>query len=185
MAIQAIQTNYAGIWFRSRLEARWAVFFDESGLKWKYEPQGYRVPTSIGLISYLPDFWLGIGMWAEVKGHLDPDAMKRQHALALAMTQCGNNQDIVMLGDVGRDGSGMWPVQLHAHGSQLWGVPWGLTEGCPLGRAKMPIRSNDAEAARALTAGMPWGVPTWAEDGLAAARQARFEWGESGRPRNT
>lgn len=179
MAINAIQTKYAGILFRSRLEARWAVFMDTVGLKWHYEPQGYGVPTILGKINYLPDFWLGIGMWAEVKGYLDESGIHRQWALAQAMSQCGNNQDIAMLGDIGREGSATWPVQLHAHGKQLWGVPWALTEGCPLSRPKLLIQ-DDAESAHILTHGMPWGVPTWAEDGLEAARQARFEFGQSG-----
>lgn len=33
-AIKAIPTTYAGVNFRSRLEARWAAFFDLCG--WKY-----------------------------------------------------------------------------------------------------------------------------------------------------
>ena len=39
--IPAIQTQYAGHHFRSRLEARWAVFFDACGVKWEYEKEGY------------------------------------------------------------------------------------------------------------------------------------------------
>jgi hypothetical protein len=37
-----------GIQFRSRLEARWAQFFERLGLKWEYEP--------IDLKGYIPDF---------------------------------------------------------------------------------------------------------------------------------
>ena len=32
--IKAIETSYKGYLFRSRLEARWAVFFDALGLVW-------------------------------------------------------------------------------------------------------------------------------------------------------
>lgn len=39
--IKAIETSYKGYRFRSRLEARWAVFFDALGVSWKYEDQGY------------------------------------------------------------------------------------------------------------------------------------------------
>jgi hypothetical protein len=61
----AIETRYAGCRFRSRLEARWAVFFDKLGIGWEYEPQGYRV----GGTPYLPDFWLPkMRQWVEVKG---------------------------------------------------------------------------------------------------------------------
>lgn len=52
--IRAIPTTYAGCKFRSRLEARWAVFFDRLGIVWEYEAQGYL--TAHG--AYLPDFVL-------------------------------------------------------------------------------------------------------------------------------
>jgi hypothetical protein len=52
--IKAIDTFYNGNYFRSRLEARWAVFFDELNLKYDYEPQGYVVNG----VPYLPDFYL-------------------------------------------------------------------------------------------------------------------------------
>lgn len=54
MDIRPIETRYKGHRFRSRLEARWAVFFDALELKWEYEPQGYVVAGT----PYLPDFWL-------------------------------------------------------------------------------------------------------------------------------
>ena len=52
--IQAIQTVYNRRRFRSRLEARWAVFFDTAGIIWEYEPEGFHVNGG----QYLPDFWL-------------------------------------------------------------------------------------------------------------------------------
>src|ERR1700748_2593177 len=131
MVIKAIETEYHGYRFRSRLEARWAVFFDTVGLRWHYEPQGYTVPTPAGPIRYLPDFWLGVGMWAEVKGYLDEKAMDRQFNLAIGMCQCGNSQDIVMLGDVPPVGGERWPIRLHAHRREVWGVPWSLDSSCP------------------------------------------------------
>lgn len=63
--IKAIETEYAGCRFRSRLEARWAVFFDALRVQWEYEPQGYDIRGK----AYLPDFWLpGSRLWVEVKG---------------------------------------------------------------------------------------------------------------------
>ena len=63
--ITAIQTRYAGCRFRSRLEARWAVFFDHLGVPWQYEPQGFELEHG----PYLPDFFLpSIDTWYEVKG---------------------------------------------------------------------------------------------------------------------
>jgi hypothetical protein len=71
MALQAIQTAYAGYLFRSRLEARWAVFFDTLGIKWQYEPEGFRLPSGK---HYLPDFRLMVKthgeyrpLWVEIK----------------------------------------------------------------------------------------------------------------------
>ena len=49
-AIKAIPTTYAGVNFRSRLEARWAAFFDLCGWKWDYEP--------FDLDGWAPDFLL-------------------------------------------------------------------------------------------------------------------------------
>ncbi|MCR0391526.1 hypothetical protein MKD04_05890 [[Clostridium] innocuum] len=55
MRMKPIQTQYRGYLFRSRLEARWAVFFDACGVEWEYEAEGYDL--GMGL-SYLPDFLL-------------------------------------------------------------------------------------------------------------------------------
>jgi hypothetical protein len=65
MVIQAIQTEYNGYLFRSRLEARWAVFFDTLGLPYNYEHEGFDLK---GFGYYLPDFWLpDLECFAEVK----------------------------------------------------------------------------------------------------------------------
>lgn len=50
-----IPTKYKGYTFRSRLEARWAVYFDLIGLTWEYEPEGYVLRNGVW---YLPDFYL-------------------------------------------------------------------------------------------------------------------------------
>jgi len=52
--IKAIETEYNGYRFRSRLEARWAVFFDALGIKYEYEPEGYKTPSGY----YMPDFFI-------------------------------------------------------------------------------------------------------------------------------
>lgn len=65
--IKPIETLYKGYRFRSRLEARWAVFFDALGIEWEYEKEGYDLGEGGW---YLPDFWLPTfsgGMFAEVK----------------------------------------------------------------------------------------------------------------------
>lgn len=63
--IQAVPTRYAGVLFRSRLEARWAVFMDEVGQEWEYEPERISLP---GGGTYLPDFITGEGGYLEIKG---------------------------------------------------------------------------------------------------------------------
>lgn len=66
-SIKAIETRYAGCRFRSRLEARWAVFLDALSIPWEYEPQGFELPVNG---RYLPDFWLPVAeAWMEIKGH--------------------------------------------------------------------------------------------------------------------
>ncbi len=63
--MKAIQTKYNGNLFRSRLEARWAVFFDALRLTWDYEPEGFDLP---GYGYYLPDFFIHEWKsWVEIK----------------------------------------------------------------------------------------------------------------------
>ena len=75
MEIKAIETIYNGYKFRSRLEARWAVFFDALGVKYEYEPEGILEDEPYTLWSenkeikrYLPDFYLSrFNCYFEVK----------------------------------------------------------------------------------------------------------------------
>jgi len=59
---------YRGQQFRSRVEARWAAFFDEIGWKWAYEP--------LDLEGYIPDFVLPFErpLLVEVKADVVADA---------------------------------------------------------------------------------------------------------------
>ena len=64
--IKAIETEYKGYRFRSRTEARWAVFFDACGIAYEYEHQGFVLPNGS---RYLPDFWLpSVNWFIEIKG---------------------------------------------------------------------------------------------------------------------
>lgn len=64
MTIKAIETRYNGYRFRSRLEPRWAVFFDSLGIAYEYEKEGFALDGCF----YLPDFWLPVWRtWVEVK----------------------------------------------------------------------------------------------------------------------
>lgn len=63
MAIAAIPTKYKHVQFRSRLEARWAAFFDLAGWEWHYEP--------VDMNGWIPDFVLigkeGNQIFVEIK----------------------------------------------------------------------------------------------------------------------
>ena len=79
--MKAIDTIYNGYKFRSRLEARWAVFFDELDIKYDYEVEGFDLGDAGW---YLPDFWLpDIQAWIEIKpipnhiGNADEDIKAR------------------------------------------------------------------------------------------------------------
>jgi hypothetical protein len=65
ITLRAIETRYHGYRFRSRLEARWAVFFDALGVPWEYEREGF----DLGAVGwYLPDFWLPQqDCWVEIR----------------------------------------------------------------------------------------------------------------------
>lgn len=63
--LRVLETRYGGIRYRSRTEARWAVFFDMIGLRHQYEPEGFEIRVGY----YCPDFWLpDLNMFFEVKG---------------------------------------------------------------------------------------------------------------------
>jgi hypothetical protein len=140
--IRPIATRYGGFLFRSRLEARWAVFFDTLGIKWLYEPQGFDVDGR----PYLPDFCLLLGkmLWAEVKPAIDadPDGVSRFRSFIAARGDRG-----VVLTDIGPDAEddeylliGPQPGGDYWEGRGFWaacgddhhfGVVPGYGTGCP------------------------------------------------------
>lgn len=69
--LKPIETKYDGRFFRSRAEARWAVFFSQLGVVYEHEPEGFELPSGRW---YLPDFrvrYVSGGkekrLWIEVK----------------------------------------------------------------------------------------------------------------------
>lgn len=72
--IRPIETVYNGYRFRSRLEARWAVFFDALGVSYNYEPQGFVLHDGK---KYLPDFFLpDFNLFVEIKASRQADDQK-------------------------------------------------------------------------------------------------------------
>lgn len=76
-------TAYKGTMFRSRLEARWAVFFDMIGWRWWYEPLDYE--------GWTPDFRVEFpcghsecsgthSLLVEIKPYFDISEFKRHPA---------------------------------------------------------------------------------------------------------
>lgn len=110
--IKVIPTEYNGCRFRSRTEARWAVFFDACGVKWEYEPEGFNLNG----LWYLPDFLLhdvcfvdgNSGMshdlFVEIKGNPKEEDGKKVYGLrhAPAVINCDDccKNAIVVLGNI-------------------------------------------------------------------------------------
>lgn len=126
---RAIETTYKGYRFRSRLEARWAVFFDALGVEWEYEPQGFDLDG----IAYLPDFWLPeLGCWFEVKGNITDADTAKCRALAKATGRL-----VYMFGKVEPlHLENMYPeaedegLEVKVVGSGLYFLPDGDWDGC-------------------------------------------------------
>lgn len=157
-----IETRYKGYRFRSRLEARWAVFFDALGLRWEYEPEGFELG---GGVRYLPDFKLDGLYFAEVKPEAR-DGCEFDKARLLAR----QGATVIGLGGLPStiaypvwEGDGVADVAINTDckygpffwccGVELW-ADW---------REAFPLTGGDAEGMRRA---------------ISAARGARFEHGE-------
>lgn len=202
--LKAIETQYKGYRFRSRLEARWAVFFDALGIEWEYEKEGYDLGKAGW---YLPDFWLPSfegGMWVEVKP--DNDDWDKAHAL------CSLIHQNVWLAEGYPDLRGWW--YLHpsctcddSRGGDVSGcrmrkglewdyedcvgcvrAEWHINEvdGIPGfdsadGEDRMFVQPGYLEEGMRIPLYMLNGISTL-ERAVEAARSARFEHGECGAP---
>ena len=83
--IEAKPTRYAGCLFRSRIEARWAMVFNEIGIDWEYERYVFDTPNG----GYCPDFWLPDHQkWWEVKGIQPPDSSVIAGRAVVNCTNC-------------------------------------------------------------------------------------------------
>lgn len=113
MNIQAIETVYNDLRFRSRLEARWAVFFDALGVEYAYEPEGFELGDAG---RYLPDFWLPqLKLWVEIKAEY-PNA--REILCARRLSDLSRQNVLILSGQVAspptleeRDSGELWNQQ--------------------------------------------------------------------------
>ncbi len=149
--IKAIETSYKGYRFRSRLEARWAVFFDALGIEWEYEPEGFDLGD---LGWYLPDFWLP---QAEFHAEVKPGIELIPGGDLLKLHYFDSNPPEGSMGLI-----------------FLFGTPasWEADDTCPF----MPKGQSSAwhVAARCL----PSVSMEKIQSAITAARSARFEHGE-------
>ena len=161
MTIGPIETKYRGYRFRSRLEARWAVFFDALDIDWEYEREGYDLGRAGW---YLPDFFCRNTKWfAEIKprGNIRPaDQLKidtftdQPPPYAMGV--------LLLTGIPERPEWRYAPLTIN-----------GITKNIPL------PENNSAEAAMFLH-GPPIPEDAMILYAVQAARSARFEHGESG-----
>jgi hypothetical protein len=164
--IQPILTVYQGYAFRSRLEARWAVFFDCLELEWVYEHEGYNLGA---LGYYLPDFRVttrthcnsdgtatrGRRIWVEIKA----DAPSDEECAKLALLCAGT----------GLDGHIISGDPLRASIDTAQDGPDDRKHSVGLESLANIFECNFTRTISAAN----------------AARQARFEHGESGAPTGT
>lgn len=69
-SIVSIETEYNGIIFRSKMEAKWAFFMDQINIKYDYEPETFDLGENI---YYIPDFYLPeIDKFLEIKPEFNP-----------------------------------------------------------------------------------------------------------------
>jgi hypothetical protein len=168
MQIKAIQTKYKGYRFRSRLEARWAVFFDTLGLKWEYEKEGFDLDGTY----YLPDFWLPqVRVWVEVKGgEFTAEQMNLCAALAVQ-----TRNDVVMLG--GPPDYKAYPVfsgALDEEGRPYLTDCYLTTEYLHEHRFYVSVGENEMEQQHLLESDEAY------DQAVKVARGSRFEHGENG-----
>jgi hypothetical protein len=168
MSIKAIETSYKNYRFRSRLEARWAVFFDALGIRWEYEKEGYQLPSG----SYLPDFFIPIpsreypkaGLWVEIKGF---EAIKRERQLLDELCQETKHTSYLMQG---------MPFE-----NKMYMVHHSWKSGA-YGQREQPKGYPPAFIEYSLWYFLTrFDVADKVDAAIAAARSARFEHGESPR----
>ena len=78
-----LQTTYNGVKYRSRTEARWAVFFESMGVKFIYEPEGYNLDGVMYLVDFFVPDW---NAYFEVKNsnRLSDDEIDKAKRLSAA-----------------------------------------------------------------------------------------------------
>jgi hypothetical protein len=180
--IKAIETVYKGYRFRSRLEARWAVFFDTLDLPYEYELEGFELG---GGLRYLPDFFLpDLGVHVEVKPHekLSKAEIHKLVKFAADHDQC----TLLIVGSptsesmyyLNRFSLPSWrELEEHADEDDLRAVFWEQAREGSVQIAPLPKQGGWHLVYRELPAYYDYAR----SEALLAAKQARFEHGEKPR----
>lgn len=186
MDTNPIETHYKGCRFRSRLEARWAVFFDVLGITWEYEKEGYDLGEAGW---YLPDFWLPEQKcWIEIKGQeptrneIDKTYEIAEHTGYVAYILCGSipepGSTVKTYGD-----AFAFPVSIDLpsnymenllNPSDAWlaSDDWGVQLGCPICRFSYVHIEKPTHKSSGDKWGVAWEgrgdaayIPMWCESG--------------------
>lgn len=182
--MQAIQTPYKGYRFRSRTEARWAVFFDAIGITWSYEVEGFNLSGT----NYLPDFWIEPwNSWVEIKGPAPTDEEIEKCRLLAEMS---GKQVLLIHGEPWSEND------KNSYGIQVFRTPndhWHMSEGWEFGEGRrnpqeiwLVSEDQNAFALNPIPHPGDHKFPLYGSyartimGGLSEARSARFEHGESG-----
>jgi hypothetical protein len=195
--IKPIETEYAGCRFRSRLEARWAVFFDTLGVRWEYEPQGFE--TAGG--RYLPDFYLpDAEFWVEVKGTMSHADLVKTFLATPDLRPFADGQvqpQLLILGDVPRPGAAwlhfrldvfhehIFLQQVYIQANRWFAYPYG-PPGVISSQWLTERTAAETENTRRMLVGTIADdrllTHVQVDDAYRAARSARFEYGETPEP---
>lgn len=183
--VSTIDTRYNGYRFRSRLEARWAIFFDQMGVTYLFEPEGFE----LGGVKYLPDFRLTEGVkvygetdrllnvWAEVKPSLILDEEDRQK-LARFVQQT-DSVALILSGDP-EPGAKVKLIAHKANGGEWRAslVAWAELSDGEAGLLDLALLETIDQADKRLAVERLTESPRLMA-AYAAARDARFEYGET------
>jgi hypothetical protein len=184
--IKAIETRYKGYRFRSRLEARWAVFFDAIGVKWEYEKEGFNLQGEW----YLPDFWINDwNCWIEIKPKGDPDD-RTLGCCELLRYESSENEVYLVCGEpwLGEYEIHFWSDSDSSAGWDAWTAIFTRCRRCESHCLLYVENKNSTDDAMGYsdlgkhTCGDhdKYPVPESLLKAYSAARSARFEHGESG-----
>ncbi len=166
-SVRSIETEFHGIVYRSRTEARWAAFFKSEQIPFRYEEEGF----DMGGLRYVPDFWLEHARcWFEVKP-FDPLPSEMEKARRLARA---TRRLVFIAPGAPKAGIGIHAVSPNGAAQKNWQFAYAHEEGVgylcdDLWVAKHEIRLRSTRA----DAGMYGSGP---EEELNAAGALRFGW---------